>query len=167
MYLKCVECGHVFELGEKRVVKEDHGEEFGVCPVCGEAYSEAGRCDECGTIFAEDDLYKGKCDDCWKELALKCDYNLALKFLTETKDLVYFMYGHHFQSDIVIKEVSESLLEEARMSFMRCKFNDNMSTRKYFLEEVRGYLKDSLDDGNLCWSDWADCWIEYNREVKK
>ena len=56
MMFKCVECGCIFEEGEKAVWYEDRGEFWGVpcserltgCPKCYGVYEEASMCECCG-----------------------------------------------------------------------------------------------------------------------
>ena len=87
MAWKCCDCGHIFEDGEEKTVKEYHGEfnrnpeEFVACPVCGSTDVEkAKHCRSCGGTFLKEELNGGYyCDDCLKELI---DYDAFREFAT-------------------------------------------------------------------------------------
>ena len=70
MYI-CSRCGHQFEDGEERHVKEYMGEchgspavvEYSVCPVCGcEEYDKAKECAQCHRFSV--DVEDGLCEEC-------------------------------------------------------------------------------------------------------
>ena len=71
MTYKCLECGHIFEDGEKKHLVE-HYEYWGqpcsetiyVCPICNGNYEEAETCEECGGYFLADELEDGLCEKC-------------------------------------------------------------------------------------------------------
>lgn len=55
---RCDECGLLFE--EPRIVREEHGEEYGICPNCGGAYETVYLCKACGEEYTEDEY----CPEC-------------------------------------------------------------------------------------------------------
>lgn len=89
MFLKCLECGHIFEDGEQKIRIEHHPEVHAdeyvhVCPVCGGDYEEAKRCKSCGGAFLEDELIGGYyCDECLKNAV---DFDSFLEFATSGTD---------------------------------------------------------------------------------
>ena len=70
--LKCLECGHIFEEGERHEWKETRGEYWGQpahetvvgCPRCGGAYEETKLCAVCESEQLDEDLYGGICKSC-------------------------------------------------------------------------------------------------------
>lgn len=76
--LKCLECGHLFEVGEEKTYTEYMGEchgasayeTFKVCPVCGGDFEETKACAICGAEHFEDDLQGGVCADCLTDVTL-------------------------------------------------------------------------------------------------
>lgn len=76
--LKCLECGHLFEVGEEETYTEYMGEchgasayeTFKVCPVCGGDYEETKSCAICGADHLEDDLISGVCAECLADVTL-------------------------------------------------------------------------------------------------
>ena len=87
MFLKCLECGHIFEEGEQHIIREYHNEipggfyeNFASCPVCGGDYQEAKCCKSCGGAFLEDELIAGYyCKEC---LCASLDVESFLDFAT-------------------------------------------------------------------------------------
>lgn len=73
MFYKCLNCGHIFEEGEEKCIKEMHGfangngEEFFVCPSCGGDFEETVQCSICGSHFLDGELTNGVCDTCINE----------------------------------------------------------------------------------------------------
>lgn len=62
---KCCECGHLFECGEEKNIKQDYGELKSVCPICNGTFDEAERCEICEEyVFAEDIQYREYCKNC-------------------------------------------------------------------------------------------------------
>ncbi len=76
---KCLECGHIFDRGEERIVQECRGEYWGhvvyedvaECPHCGGVFDETVRCVKCYSEHLEDELWCGVCEECIKEEAFK------------------------------------------------------------------------------------------------
>lgn len=66
MSYKCLECGHIFENGEAREVREDDGYVY-VCPICGGDFEKTVKCSLCKGEFLEDELNGGVCDECIDE----------------------------------------------------------------------------------------------------
>lgn len=71
MFLKCLECGHIFEEGEQHIIREYHNEisgsfyeDFASCPVCGGDFEEAKCCKSCDGAFLADELIAGYCKKC-------------------------------------------------------------------------------------------------------
>ena len=62
---KCVECGHLFEIGEQKTWVEPHGESMSGCPICGGSYEEAVACKICDTY---EDVEKNLCKECRERL---------------------------------------------------------------------------------------------------
>lgn len=87
MFLKCLDCGHIFEEGEQATREERHpygsttaSEYFAVCPVCGGDFEEAVRCEKCGGAFLEDELIGGYyCREC---LRSAMNFDSFLNFAT-------------------------------------------------------------------------------------
>lgn len=93
MYI-CSRCGHQFEDGEERHVKEYMGEchgspavdEYSVCPVCGcEEYDKAKECAQCHRFRV--DVDDGLCEECADNLRKKFDNFYTDLSIAET---IYF-----------------------------------------------------------------------------
>ena len=75
MIFKCVDCGHIFEEGEERRWEEERGECGGIlayesmsgCPICEGNYEEAVRCEICGCLQFENEIFGGVCERCIDE----------------------------------------------------------------------------------------------------
>lgn len=77
---KCYE-GHLFD--EPKIIKEPHGELLAHCPVCGDSFEEAERCEICGEYFRPDELYDGVCNDCINEY--RYDWATCIRFADKEK----------------------------------------------------------------------------------
>lgn len=66
MSYKCLECGHIFEEGESKRIREDDGY-ICVCPICGGDFKKTVNCSICRGEFLEEELNGGVCDECINE----------------------------------------------------------------------------------------------------
>jgi len=88
MWYHCADCGHVFEDGEQRVIRNilDYidgkplTELYYVCPECGRQYETAGTCRKCGGAFAENALVAGiYCEECLEQLMTEENIKLYIQ----------------------------------------------------------------------------------------
>ena len=92
--MKCGNCGATFDPADVTHYREDYGEIFSACPVCGAPdLIETEECKLCGKEFEEDELYEGFCLEClWDAI----DYDTALDYLKDRELLADFMVGDIF-----------------------------------------------------------------------
>ena len=99
MYLKCNDCGHIFEDEEQARWNESRGECFGVpcweefigCPLCRGDYCEAEQCEGCGQWFNKGDseLFNGLCKKCISE---QISYKTFFNYCEENQEENYLPY---------------------------------------------------------------------------
>lgn len=113
---KCLECSHLFEVGEEKAIRETHGftdgtgEIFKVCPVCGGDFEEAVRCSICGEYHFEDDLQGGVCADCLTDVTL--DDCLAVNGDKKTEININSVLAYAFTES----QIEEILMRELRQA---------------------------------------------------
>lgn len=152
---KCYDCGHIFEDGEQRVVKEDHGlpggfyERFSQCPVCGGDYDEAHYCADCGKPFLEDELFSGRCEDC---LDSAIDYDTAINYLSDMDKLPDFVFKEMMLSSVP-RYCSATLIAALYEWCLRQKANDMILKKQDFLMALKSYI---LTDGRCYFGEWLD-----------
>lgn len=147
---KCNDCGHIFECGEEKVVRERHGfscgpvEAFKVCPACGGSYDvyyssvdDVQPCKICG--FATDLDGYDVCEDCVVE---RINYENALAYMTETDNLTFFIF-HYIYNMEYPKKTTPKFDEEMRMVFLRSKVNDLATQKKELLNLAVQFIKDN------------------------
>lgn len=145
MYI-CRQYNHIFEAGEAKKIKENHGECFGfpaqedfsVCPLCEGEYEEAVKCSICEEYHLEEDLTNGICDDC---LEREVDYDKMLKFLTDTDQLDYFVFKFFFTEKIFGDNLKESINKELIWWFKRKVFDEKLNRKTEFLDILKKYTK--------------------------
>lgn len=115
---KCVECSHLFEVGEEKTYTEYMGEchgasayeTFKVCPVCGGDYEETKSCAICGAEHFEDDLQGGVCADCLTDVTL--DDCLAVNGDEKTEININSVLAYAFTES----QIEEILMRELRQA---------------------------------------------------
>lgn len=95
MMYRCTECGHIFEDGEQKSCREFHPEvdsmqyeRFDGCPLCGGSYESVYKCDDCGNVLSEDELFFGLCKNCVQN---RITNKNALSYFKSRGILVNFM----------------------------------------------------------------------------
>lgn len=172
MFLKCFNCGHIFDECEGEVRGADY-ERFMVCPCCGsDEIEESIRCDKCGGEFLKDELIAGLyCEECLKdaltfdsfrEFAEECDEGMND---SDVHMIEHFMMVWMYGVDDVdftgsSREFRELMTEEFNKSVeaheRAAKFGDDDG----FLDHIRHYIEDyNLRD------DFAE--YLYAKEVKE
>lgn len=118
--LKCLECGHIFEEGERHEQREYRGEFWGQpsyetvagCPKCGGAYEETKPCAVCESEQLDEDLYGGICKSCLAEYENDLDTCLKLgaidKEEIEINSLLVTMFTQAEIEEILIRELKEA-----------------------------------------------------------
>lgn len=94
---QCEDCGHLFEDGEQKIIKENMGEfqgsyairHYSGCPSCGGSYKTKRPCKICGTYEFKDDDY---CEECKSYVKKKFVDFLDNKFTKEERDLLNELY---------------------------------------------------------------------------
>ena len=145
MYI-CTQCNHIFEEGEEKIIRENHGEYFGfpayeeysICPVCGGQYDEAVDCSICGECHLEEDLTNGICDEC---LDKEVDYDKVLEFLQQTDDLKYFVFEFFFSTAHFGDDVEKAINKELAWWFKRKVFDEKLNSKTEFLDILKKYTK--------------------------
>lgn len=97
MMYKCEECKNLFEEGEEKLYKEDYGEEYKGCPICGGAFEEAKPCKLCGGYSEKfDDLHEC-CESCKTDLLKRFQNLLHNNFYDEEIEMLNELYdGEEF-----------------------------------------------------------------------
>lgn len=156
---KCLDCGHIFDEGEEKTYTETHGERFAPserwkgCPVCGGAFEQTIRCEECGAEHLADELYADKwCAGC---LAEKVTYDSFLDWMmastnsdTEVGLLEHFMVTKMFNlPEKCVPPVSSAKFKTVlREWYLRMVANDKLIGDGDFLETIRAYALESESD---------------------
>ena len=163
MAYKCCDCGHIFDDGEQRAVKECHSEvdgtcyeEFFVCPVCGGGYEETIHCGICGGEFTKDELYCGVCEDCLSE---SITYDNVLQYLLDYHLLDEFMFETWFKSSVPSR-ISEELEATLQEWFMRLRANDLLCGTSELLDKCREFVEEDA----FSKADFAD-WVLERKEA--
>lgn len=143
---KCLECGHIFEEGEQRVVVEKHGlsrppyEEWHVCPICGGDYKEFSQGEDlpnCEMCFNKADFDGvNLCENCLKKLIT---YENALAYMNETNNLVYFIFEYIYKMECP-KITTPPFEEEMRMVFLRAQVKDMAFQKTAFFEKIVDFI---------------------------
>jgi RecJ-like exonuclease len=87
---KCTDCGHLFEYGEEKIQKENHGEEWSVCPCCGGDYEEIMPCKICGSY--EHEQNEKFCNECKEKTKNKFVAFIDENFSLEERKLLNELY---------------------------------------------------------------------------
>ena len=109
----CLSCHAVFDEKDISHQREDTGEWFACCPVCGiPDLIDTETCEICGKDFEEGEIEYGVCLDClWNAI----DYDTALSYMKDRGELATFFMeciwqtGHLEHSSVEF----DSFLEEA------------------------------------------------------
>ena len=164
---KCVECGHLFELGEEKRFVEAHGEEYLGCAICGGAYEETVRCKKCGTHRFEDELYNGICAECIGEAMTLAN---MVQYLDDSSLEADFYIGEFYKSNF--DYASPELIDLARCGFKRAVMDDSLKKidhngylpEKYESPKV-AQLRRFVVDGDYGMYDFA-AWLNKKEEKK-
>lgn len=147
---KCLDCGHIFDDGEQKVYRDDHGipgdlyEEIEVCPVCGGGFETTKQCKKCGAEFLAEELYgEYYCDECLKEMI---DYDTFLDFALEGAKyadqidvLEDFIFCEIFDVDCPQHSSSE-LKRYCKELYLRLVGNDKLLNRQELYEKILDYF---------------------------
>lgn len=139
--LKCLECSHLFEVGEEKTYTEYMGEchgqkmydEFKACPVCGGDFEETKACAICGAEHFEDDLISGVCEECLADVTL--DDCLLINGNEREPININSVLATLFSRS----EIEEILMREIReaMKFKKISLDDFINIDKsWFAEEL-------------------------------
>lgn len=149
----CLDCGEVFDDSNVKRWKEAHGEPRIGCPLCGGAFDEAERCEQCGRYYEKDALYDGMCVNCLAECASL--YDTALQFLLDTDEYFdIFMFETWYGSDVPAF-VSDKLRDMMIMQFKREKTEELLLGQHDFKDAFRKFiLEDDGNDGKETFAKW-------------
>ena len=114
---KCLECGHIFDYGEEKIIREDCGEFWGhivyedisVCPFCGGEYEETVRCVVCGSEHLEEELCGDVCEECINQKKFQWIYENR-KDHTEKVEIVSLIC-HLFDEEKINQILFEYVME--------------------------------------------------------
>lgn len=112
MSYKCLECGHIFENGEAREVREDDGYVY-VCPICGGDFEKTVKCSLCKGEFLEDELNGGVCDECIDEyrnqtkICIDISEQEGTKAKINVNYLIPFILSEEDINDILIEYIKK------------------------------------------------------------
>jgi hypothetical protein len=142
MAYKCLECGNVFEEGERARWEEHHpygmgyaAEEFSGCPVCNGGYKETRKCDLCEGEFLDCEL-KGDnvyvCEDCINEY--RNNFDVCYKISINEKEQIKI-------SALLSSLLSEDEIETILYHYLKTRKNNDCSK---FIDENRDWFADKL-----------------------
>ena len=141
MYI-CLECGEVFESCSEWA--EPHGEDMCGCPYCGGAFEIAMKCNICGKYHLEDDLINGICEDCAKS---NFEYETALKYLVETKQLRHFFLVWYWNVANSVSDDENEEFDKTLISVFNAKVQeDKENFRTTFYSQLKEYIFDDIYD---------------------
>lgn len=89
---RCVDCGHIFDVGEEKVYTEAHGEKMSCCPVCGGDFLEVDHCDGCYKVKWLDELYSGYCERCLRDSLNGANISAYIKHSDQAEDFYIKWY---------------------------------------------------------------------------
>lgn len=92
---KCTDCGHLFENGEQKTIRENMGEFWGspayeektVCPLCEGDYEEIEPCKICGG-YESLETYEEVCEDCKRDILKRYKDLICANFSEVEKELL-------------------------------------------------------------------------------
>ena len=95
---RCVNCGHLFEEGEQKKIREDMGEchgspsykDYYVCPICEGDYEEIKPCKICGSY--DHDCGEEYCNACKKDVQKRFSAFIEKEFTEEERELLNELY---------------------------------------------------------------------------
>ena len=169
---KCIECGHLFEEGERAVWYENQGECHGVtamerfsgCPLCHEDYEEVHQCKKCGEWKYDDELYNGWCEKCLRDTI---NYDTFFEYCEANKDEQYldtFVMCYLLYCDEIPKYPSVEFHQLMSETYKRRVSNAKLLGEKFgFLEKCVCFIM--VDDGSIGIENYAE-WLN-NRKVVK
>lgn len=156
---KCLDCGHIFDEGGEKNYTETHGERFAPserwkgCPVCGGAFEQTIRCEECGAEHLADELYADKwCAGCLTE---KVTYDSFLEWMMASENspirvgvIEHFMFTTVFElREECVPSISSAKFKNfLREWYLRMVANDKLIGYGDFLETIRAYALESESD---------------------
>jgi hypothetical protein len=152
MFYKCLDCGHIFEEGEQQILIDRHGidfppyEEHCACPSCGGDYEKAKQCEECGSVFLEDDLTCGFCEECCEKIVKEYSFghidelyliNSNSKESVELNRFIYYMFSPEQINEILLNVLKE------QDAFKKVDCRDFIKEDEYwFIEQVKKKWKE-------------------------
>lgn len=165
MWYKCLECGHIFEEGEKARWEEDRGEFWGTpcsetvdgCPVCKGDYEEIHKCKICDENWGNPDEYYGNdiCDECIENCF---NYESALVYLKDSDLLIDFFFYYFGEKTSISENVD--LQAEIEQWYLRQTTPDKIMKGKKFYT----VLKEFIFDDKGCWADFI---VDYKQKEAK
>lgn len=136
---KCLHCGAVFEEGQQAVWSENRGvfwgetcyEDVSGCPLCGQGYREATKCEICGEYFLADDSDRA-CNDCIE----KYRYDIDMCFKVGSGDTENVKINWFLSCMFKPEEIEQILLQHLK--------SEEEENRTRYEQELRIYGKANL-----------------------
>ena len=149
---KCSDCGHMFEDGEERIVRETCevwgqtvSREEKTCPHCGcDVYEETEPCKSCGRYLPECDLYSGYCESCLLDEA--------------TTDTCYAV-GAYDKEDVAVNSFFAYIFDESEIDVILYR---ELKRRKRLglTHDCEGFVKEDIVA-------FADRFVQYKKEMEE
>lgn len=132
---RCVDCGHIFDVGEEKVYTESHGEKFQCCPVCGGDFQEADNCDDCRRVKWLDELYSGLCIKCLKKSVNGANISAYIKHSEQAEE---FYVKWFYETECI--QISNELIELCRTGYLQKVALELMSGKQNAVREFWKWL---------------------------
>lgn len=136
--MKCFNCGSIFDPADVSHYREDYGQVFSACPICGSSdIGDTECCSECGREFEPEELRAGLCLDCMWE---KIDYDLAYRYMVETDGLAEFLFQDWFGTGkVTINQPSDEFKQFLSETFKRLVADEKLLGRDDFLVKCKTF----------------------------
>lgn len=132
----CNNCGATFDEQDMAHYREDYGEVFAACPVCGQSdIAESDSCQICLEEKHHDDLREGICLQClWDSI----DYETALAYMIDMDSLADFLFSEWCEAEVTVKHMSNALSAMLSSMFRRLALIEEESVN---ITGCRNFLK--------------------------
>lgn len=167
----CNNCGATFDEQDVVHYREDYGEIFSACPVCGDYdISDSAECVLCGEEMDPGDLREGFCLQClWDEI----DYDVALAYMQDRQSLGEFILNDWMGTDSKIGRTTPGFDKFTESVFKQNAHAEEtgevlLGGAKNFLRAARKHCLPYYPNGfGMEGGDFAEWYAEYRKEANE